>query len=123
MQSIVSVSYVDAAGDQQTLDETDDWVASLDRLPGEIAPVSDWPGTKSRLRSAVTIDFIAGYGDTAEDVPADLIHGLLLLLGHKYENRQEVVTGTIATQIPQAAADIFLQHRMGDEFVNYEAGD
>ena len=35
----------------------------------------------------ITVDFTAGYGDAAEDIPTPLRQGLLLLVAHLYEHR------------------------------------
>lgn len=39
----------------------------------------------------------------AEEMSAAAKAAVLLMVGHLYENRQSVVTGTIATEIPMAA--------------------
>jgi hypothetical protein len=36
-------------------------------------------------------------------VPANIRQGLLLLIGHFYEHREEVITGTIVARVPIAA--------------------
>lgn len=59
-----------------------------------------------------TATFAQAHGDTPVTincVPDDLRAGMLLLVGHWYRNREEVVTGTIATQIP-AAAEMLLRN-------------
>ena len=38
--------------------------------------------------NGVEIQFDAGYGETVEDVPGYVKQGLLLLIGHMYENRE-----------------------------------
>jgi hypothetical protein len=43
----------------------------------------------------------------------DVRAGMLLTLGHLFENRAEVVTGAAATQIPQGAQTLLLPHRVG----------
>ncbi|VVM43985.1 hypothetical protein PS623_00402 [Pseudomonas fluorescens] len=37
----------------------------------------------------------------------------LLILGHLYANREEVVTGTIATALPMASTSLLTPHRVG----------
>ena len=49
-----------------------------------------WPNLDVR-RNAVTIRFVAGYGDAATDVPEDIIHAARLLVGFMYENRDDRV--------------------------------
>ena len=37
----------------------------------------------------------------------------LLILGHLYTNREDVVTGTIATELPQGSKALLSPHRIG----------
>ncbi|KEY88688.1 head-tail connector protein [Pseudomonas capeferrum] len=37
----------------------------------------------------------------------------LLILGHLYANREDVVTGTIATELPQGSKALLTPHRIG----------
>ncbi|GLO14723.1 hypothetical protein PPUJ20028_33060 [Pseudomonas putida] len=37
----------------------------------------------------------------------------LLILGHLYANREDVVTGTIATEIPRGSVALLIPHRIG----------
>ncbi|WP_444757139.1 head-tail connector protein [Pseudomonas sp. A014] len=41
-----------------------------------------------------------------EDFPASFKAALLLLIGHSYANREAVVTGTIATELPLAVESL-----------------
>lgn len=43
---------------------------------------TDYPGRKS-----VTVEFIAGYGETSDDIPTPLRQAVLLLVAQAYENR------------------------------------
>lgn len=58
---------------------------------------------------AVTVTYRAGYptlsgdGEDKSMVPAALKVAILLLIAHWYQNRETVVTGTIATALPFAA--------------------
>jgi len=62
-----------------------------------------WP-TDLRSTASVLITYVAGYGDAASDVPAALRQAILMLVGHWYENREAVVTGTIAAEVPFTVA-------------------
>jgi len=59
---------------------------------------------------AISVSFTAGHSDR-ESVPKAIIQALLLIIGHWYANREEVVTGTIATQIPMAAQSLLRNKR------------
>lgn len=100
LQSITSVKYLDADGVLQTLDPSAyRWKAST-RAPGRVEPAlnGSWP-TAADLFDAVQVRYVAGYG-AASAVPKSAKAAILLLVGHLYENREEVVTGTIATELP-----------------------
>ncbi len=58
-----------------------------------------WP-TELRESKAIKVLFVAGYGATAASVPDPLIVAMKMLLAHWYENREAVVTGTTATELP-----------------------
>lgn len=103
VQSIDSVTYYDADNAQQTL------ASSVYQLfvDGEgpfldLKPDQDWPVSYAR-DDAVSVTFVAGYGDAA-DVPVSIRQAILLMVGAWYENREDVVIGTIATQLPRSAA-------------------
>lgn len=43
---------------------------------------------------AVQVTYVSGYGSSASDVPMAIRQAILILIGHFYENRQEVVYGS-----------------------------
>ena len=104
--SVDAVTYVDTAGDEQTLPDTD-YRVSIAGGVATITPVNSWPTVKDEP-GAVRIDFTAGEG-----TPDALRAAILLMVGHLYENRQGVVTGTIATELPLAWDAIVSRYRSG----------
>lgn len=66
--------------------------------------------------NAVKITFTAGYGDTAADVPEDIKTAMKYMIGHYYENRQDVVTGTQVNEMPKASEFILEAYRSGTSF-------
>jgi len=44
-------------------------------------------GTGTRTQNGVSIEYIAGYGDNASDVPSALRRAIILIVGHMYANR------------------------------------
>ena len=102
--SVAAVKYIDTSGVLQT------WAASeytFEAFSGPFAqrgmlfPKSDeqYPLTR-RIRNAVTIDFDAGYGVTANDVPDEIKEALLTWIGHRYNNRELVIVGQTAARVP-----------------------
>ena len=47
---------------------------------------STWPDIDNR-KQAIEIEFVAGYGDSSDDVPDDLITAIQRLVAYMYENR------------------------------------
>ena len=56
------------------------------------------------------VRFRAGYTDAAL-VPPTLIAAAKLVLGHLYLNREQAVTGTIATELPAGVAALCAPYR------------
>ncbi|KQV85441.1 head-tail connector protein [Rhizobacter sp. Root1221] len=104
--SIASLRYIDADGVEQLLDDAAYW---LDDDPGapSVRPVygSSWPDARDDV-GAIRINFQAPYvaSDSTAAVPASIKQAMLLMIGHWYENREQVVLGTIATQVPMGAS-------------------
>lgn len=119
VQEVVAIAYTNANGDDATWDSAAYMVAD-DREPAEIWPVvgENWPSPRAEA-GAVRVQYMCGYGATDESIPVLLRHGLLLVVGHWYMNREAVVTGTIATELPISARHIFEQFSLGDDFHNY----
>jgi uncharacterized phiE125 gp8 family phage protein len=99
LKQVNSVKYLDTTGVLQTVDPSNYSVITplgpeADR--GRIVPVFGvyWPITQY-VPDAVRVEYIAGYGDNATDVPAELRSAILLRLGELYGLREPAVVGTI----------------------------
>lgn len=100
VQSLSAVKYYDADNTLQTATLSDfrligsrDWAY--------VEPVGSWPSTFDRP-DAVQVEFVAGYGDAAGDVPASVRHALILLVAHWFENREPEVVGSGSKSLPHA---------------------
>ncbi|MBN9567431.1 MAG: hypothetical protein J0H79_07480 [Alphaproteobacteria bacterium] len=94
-QSVESITYVDAAGQDQTLAAETYQVAGIGTPDGaRIVPAfgKSWPVTRRSLE-AVTVTFKAGYGDHAEDVPEPIRTAIKMQAASLYENRESVLVG------------------------------
>ena len=47
-----------------------------------------------QLANAVVATYVSGYGSSSSDVPMSIRQAILILIGHFFENRQEVVFGS-----------------------------
>jgi uncharacterized phiE125 gp8 family phage protein len=104
VQEIVSISYFDADNQVQTL-EAGRYSLHADATGFYIRADSEagWPDTFDR-DDAMSITYRAGYGDTDQAVPATLRLAILDLVAHRYNNREAVVVGTIASNLPRSVA-------------------
>ena len=111
VQSVDEITYVDGAGETQTLDAAD-YHLVVSGVPCMIVPAfgTTWPVTRA-FYDSVSVDLIVGYGDAATDVPDDIVQGIFLLAGHFYENREAVVVGTTAGALPLGVEDLLGPHR------------
>lgn len=89
LQSVTSISYRDSANQSQTLASSEYVVVKGGQIGKgyiELAEGSSWPSTYDHPE-AVTITFVAGYGDDASDVPGNIIAAGLLLVDDLYRHR------------------------------------
>ncbi|TIW40787.1 MAG: hypothetical protein E5V61_27450 [Mesorhizobium sp.] len=93
VQSVDEITYLDPAGDEQTL-ATDQYavlgVAGSSRARIVPAYGKAWPATRD-FPESVTVSFTAGYGDDEESVPEPLRAAILLHVGHLFENRESTI--------------------------------
>lgn len=92
LQTVSSITYKDGSDVTQTL-STD--VYDVDAPAGAIrlAYNQEWPIVRN-VRGAVTITFVAGYGDAASNVPDGIKHAIKMLTSHWHEHREPVVIGS-----------------------------
>lgn len=111
LSSVTSVTYVAGDGTSTTWNSADYVVKTF---AGPTAPRgtltlaygASWPVPRSQ-RDCVAVRFVAGYGADAASVPKPIRQAMLLILADLYEQRQDVVTGTIVNSV--RAADALLQ--------------
>lgn len=125
VQSIGAIGYYDTAGAVQSYGTFGGspaiWdkfalLANDDRPRIALKPLQDWPAVFQPLENAVTVTVTAGYGDDAEDVPGTYLAGMLLLVGHFYENRETVVVNEQninAIEIPLGIRDLLATPNAG----------
>lgn len=108
LQSVESVKYYDSAGTLQTVSTADYYVDTYSE-PGCIE-FSSLPSLQSRP-NALQVNFTSGYGDDPKDVPEALRQAVHYLVVQLYEQRSPVVTGVMATQVPQTLRSILQQFK------------
>ena len=115
LSSVADVVYLDSAGVSTTWATTEyDVVRPIgpQAMPGwvELAHLKSLPSVRGAWNS-VTVQFIAGYGDNGDDVPEAINSAIRLITGTAYENREDIVVGTIAQRVPDAVARLIMPYR------------
>ena len=104
--SIVSVTYIDANGDSQTM-ASSDYSLDGDTLPGWLLPSEDlavWPTTLDTA-NAVRVRFTVGYSPVADKGRAMLRSWMRLEIGNLYKFREGVVAGVSVSELPNRFQD------------------
>lgn len=106
VQSISSISYVDTAGEVQTL-ATTVYETRLDLL--EPSVVLKWNQVWPTIRagSQITVTAVVGYG-AAGSQPADVLHAMKVIVGDFYANRESAVEGGMISAPVAATVDALL---------------
>lgn len=93
LQSVVSVKYLSTDHVLTTLDAAE-YVVDTDSTPGRVMPAYGkvWPSTLD-YPGSIRVQFVAGYGDDAADVPQCIRNFMLLNISALYENREVLTIG------------------------------
>ena len=110
--AISSIKYYDADGVLQTVASTV-YTVLTDRRGPFVTPATGqyWPSPAGGRPDAVEVTWTAGFGPAGTDVPAAIRQALMLLVGHWYENRESVVAGTIAQNVPISSVALLAPFR------------
>ena len=89
LQSVTSITYYDTENSGSTF-TSDDYYVSTGRTPGVVALgySKTWPTDTLRPTDGVIIRYVAGFGDTAADVPAEYKQAIMMLGAELYEHRE-----------------------------------
>ena len=77
--------------------------------PALILPAYDtaWPVTRRQF-AAVTVVYVAGFGDAGTDCPPDLIHAMKLIIGNLFNQREDHPAVPIGSVTESTAVDALL---------------
>ena len=100
VSAVAHVKYYDNDNSLQTLSATI-YDTQLQYEPSQIqlAENQSFPSITKR-NDAVVARYTVGYGSAASDVPEIIKQAILLTIGNFYQNRNSVVIGRIATELP-----------------------
>ena len=96
VSSLTSIYYYDTTDANTLLSSSLYWTDFDSNIPRVIIKDS-WPDTYNRP-NAVAVTYVCGYGASGTSVPKPLIDSMYLVLGHLYENREQV--GDVRYELP-----------------------
>lgn len=116
VQSLTGVEYEQADGDLVAV-EADDLRLVADQEPAIVHVVypKPWPSDRGHNRFTVRVEWVAGYGDTGDSVPAGLKGCLLRMIEAYYRFRGQ-------GELPETLYWALDAYRVGDEFTQYGRG-
>jgi uncharacterized phiE125 gp8 family phage protein len=105
LQSVTSVKYTDSDADETTIAGTV-YESNTAAIPGEVTLKygQSWPTAVLKTVNPINIEAVVGYGDAASDVPKNVRQAIMILCEDMYEQRGEVITGTIVANIDWLSA-------------------
>lgn len=117
--SVTSITYYDEDEVSQPLDSSLYWVDTSSDIARVVIKES-WPSTYS-MPNAVTVTYVCGYGASSSYVPKPLKQAMYLILGHLYENRQQVIVGTGGISVAEIpyGADVLMSSYVLEQSVYY----
>lgn len=109
----VSITYTAESGGTATLSTAQYRVQRLE-TPGRVTTIygGTWPAAMED-NDAVIVRWWAGYGDSGSSVPAGIRHAMLMLVGHWYEQRSSVLTGSISKEVEFGVKTLLDAQRWG----------
>jgi len=112
VDSITSVKYYDSDDSLQTLSSSN-YILDNSYQPARIgiSVTGTLPNLSSRI-NAVEVKYTVGYGTASTDVPEGIRTAIILTVGNWYENRQSVITGRTATELPLSSQYLLDQYKI-----------
>ncbi len=107
------IKYYDTANTESTFAASSYFVDTKSE-PARIflAYGQSWPTSTLRPANGICVTFIAGYGDAAANVPENIKQAMLLLIGHLYEHREDIITGITAMPMPKGSEALLWKDRI-----------
>ena len=94
INSVSNIKYYNAS-DVLTTWDASNYSVNLDSEPCLITYGSSSTVPNTYIKTnAVVATYVSGYGPSSSDVPMSIRQAILILIGHFFENRQEVVFGS-----------------------------
>lgn len=113
LQSVTAASFTYNLGGVATQVPTSVYAVDTDSQPGRVyeAYGQSWP-TPRIIENAVSMRFVAGYGDAESDVPAPIRHAIRLMVSHFYEMREPTIVGTSIASVPMSVENLLYPYQV-----------
>lgn len=105
VQSITSITYDHPSGSSIILPESEYLLIGAGSDHAFVSPArgTSWPSAAPGP-DAVRVEFVTGYGDDPEDVPAQIRAAILEMVADRYAFRESAAIGASFSSMPSAAA-------------------
>lgn len=103
---IISIEHLAVIDDEATYNDiaSTDYIYDIKADPALVKVVGQLPNIGSEY-SGIRLQFWAGYGVSATDIPAPIVQAIMHLVAFWYENRGPIASGEIH-QIPQVVLEM-----------------
>lgn len=110
LQSVISAKVFAADGTAEVI-PSNAYVVDVGGAPPRLVRSGGrWPQPE-KAANGIEIEFTAGFGDGAADVPGPIRQALLMLIAHWYERRDPIEVGSRETAIPAGISDLLAPYR------------
>lgn len=110
VQSVSSINYTDSSGVTTAYTAYD-----LDKYstPARIVPDygTSWPSVTLQPVAGIVVTYVAGYGAAGSNVPEDIRRAIRMLVGHFWENREAILTGTISKELELSVSALLYDYK------------
>ena len=112
VSTLTHIKYYDSSDTLQTL-AASNYILDNVSKPARIGLAVDGelPTLADRI-NAVEVKYTVGYGENSTDVPDGIKQAVLFTIGNWYENRQTVITGRTATELPLSSQYLLNQYKI-----------
>lgn len=110
LASVSEVRLRDMAGEHHII-APEHYIVDAVSRPGRLIWTTVPPLQPGLRAAGIEIDFSAGFGASAANVPAPIRQAVLLLVAHWYEHRDPGEIGTAAANVPAAVSELLLPYR------------
>lgn len=112
VSALTHIKYYDSNDSLQTL-AASNYILDNASKPARIGLAVDGelPTLADRI-NAVEVKYTVGYGTASTDVPDGIKQAVLLTIGNWYQNRQTVITGRTATELPLSSQYLLNQYKI-----------